>query len=118
MPDLSSLKDVGRLLGAGAAGWLGRLVTERAKARRMRVHLYRELAFNYDVLRRAFGAVDFERLLDSPGNFAASGMLMAPYLRDLHTRDYTRSLADIETFNRLPEYHLFDMIYADIQATV
>jgi hypothetical protein len=86
--------------------------------RLLRTTLYRELAFNYDVLRRAFGAVDFEGLLEQPGNLAKSGVLMSPYLRDLHTRDYRRSLDDIETFNRLPEYHLFDMLYADFQATI
>lgn len=118
MPDLGWLSDVGKLLGAGATGWIGRVITERVKTRRMRRHLYRELAFNYDVLRRAMSALDVELLLDQPKSFARSGHLIAPYLRDLHYRDYARSVGDIETFNRLPEYHLFDMLYADIQSTV
>jgi hypothetical protein len=47
MPDLGQVGDALKLLGGGAVGWIGRVFSERNKRRRMRRHLYKEIAENF-----------------------------------------------------------------------
>jgi len=52
MADLGWLGEIGKVLGGGAVGWAGRAFTERGNRRRMRRHLYKEMVYNYEAVKR------------------------------------------------------------------
>src|SRR5689334_13420337 len=55
MPDLDWLSGVWKVLGGTVVGWMGRVLSERGKKRRMRRNLYREIGHNY---MRVYSAIE------------------------------------------------------------
>lgn len=96
MFDLSWIADVGKIVGGGAVGWIGYLFTHRTKKRLMRKYLYKEILYNYDVIRTW---VDVELLRQQVAPLG-DPMSMPTWL---HRDYYDHASKDQDTFSSLTE---------------
>lgn len=100
MIELGWLGAAGKMLGAAVVGWLGRVVTERNKRRKMRKHLYKEIAENYARVSHAMARTD-EPLYALPANM------------DFSYWEY--ALRDMDTFHSLEDYVIIRSLYKGYQ---
>ncbi|MDX6501195.1 MAG: hypothetical protein QOG23_4455 [Blastocatellia bacterium] len=96
MFDLGWVAEIGKIVGGGAVGWIGYLITYRTKKRLMRKYLYKEILYNYGVMR-TWVDVELLRQQLAPNQAPVS---MPTWL---HRDYYDHASKDQDTFNSLAE---------------
>lgn len=110
--DFGLIGEAVKLIGGGAAGWTGRLLTERNKRRKLRRGLYREMLRNYRAVRYYVDAAKKMRGLNAPlrGVTVRSEIISTDY--------FEHAKKDMDVFTELGESASFDWFYRTLQSVM